>query len=82
MTRQTKPQKYDQYFPKPEGKETKGKEREEKEGRKEEVNRKKRPLHLPVEKVSESGCSKFGLLFVVECGLLVAVACPVAELGL
>ena len=33
MTRQTKPQKYDQYFPKPKGKETKGKEREEKEGR-------------------------------------------------
>jgi hypothetical protein len=35
LTRQTKPQKYDQYFPKPKGKETKGKEREEKEGRKE-----------------------------------------------
>ena len=39
MTRKTKPQKYDQYFPKPEGKETKGKEREEKEGRKEGVKR-------------------------------------------
>ena len=38
-------------------------------------------MHLPVEKVSESGCSKSGLLFVVVCGLLIAVA-SVAELGL